>query len=160
MPKQIDDNVFDQALNVGRPPNVMSLFPNSKALIVSGKYIDLAMLNKGNAICMAANGRSYFIIKGALLAAQRANACMIIEIAKSEGAPMPIVPLITGISPGMLMHYAMNIPLRFPWQFTQITTALKAKRTSKRQKSKFLPCLTQASHPLPSTPPTWPMIKT
>jgi fructose-bisphosphate aldolase, class II len=34
---------------------------------------------------MAANGRSYFVIRGALLAAQRANAAIIIEIAKSEG---------------------------------------------------------------------------
>ena len=85
MSKQTDDKHFNQALNVGRPPNVASLFPNSKALIVSGKYIDLAMLKKGKAISMAANGRNYFVIKGALLAAQRANACMIIEIAKSEG---------------------------------------------------------------------------
>jgi fructose/tagatose bisphosphate aldolase len=34
---------------------------------------------------MAANGRSSFVIRGALKAAQRANAAMIIEIAKSEG---------------------------------------------------------------------------
>lgn len=76
---------FENALKVGRPPNITELFPNSKALIVSGKYIDRAMTEKGNAICIAANGRSYFVIKGALLAAQRANAALIIEIAKSEG---------------------------------------------------------------------------
>lgn len=76
---------FETALNVGRPPNIVQLFPNSKALIVSGKYIDQAMLAKGRAISMAANGRNIFVIRGALAAAQRANSVIIIEIAKSEG---------------------------------------------------------------------------
>ncbi|MBS0013250.1 MAG: class II fructose-bisphosphate aldolase [Desulfobacterales bacterium] len=77
-------DAFEQALQVGRPPNVVELFPNSRALIVSGKFIDRAMLKKGKAIAMAANGRNYFVIRGALMAAQRANAAIIIEIAKSE----------------------------------------------------------------------------
>ncbi|MDA8137308.1 MAG: class II fructose-bisphosphate aldolase [Desulfobacteraceae bacterium] len=81
----IDQKEFNQALAVGRPPNIKALFPNSKALIVSGKYIDLAMLAKGKSICMAANGRNIFVIQGALRAAQRANSTLIIEIAKSEG---------------------------------------------------------------------------
>ena len=76
---------FGKALKIGRPPNVVKLFPNSKALIVSGKFIDRAMIAKGNAIAMAANGRNYFVIRGALKAAQRANAAIIIEIARSEG---------------------------------------------------------------------------
>ena len=76
---------FEKALQIGRPPNIVRLFPNSKALIVSGKFIDIAMLAKGNAITMAANGRNSFVIRGALKAAQRANAALIIEIAKSEG---------------------------------------------------------------------------
>ena len=76
---------FEEALAVGRPPNVKKLFPHSKALIVSGKAIDRAMLAKGKAISIAANGRSYFAIRGALLAAQRANSALIVEIAKSEG---------------------------------------------------------------------------
>ncbi|MFP3927932.1 MAG: class II fructose-bisphosphate aldolase [Desulfobacteraceae bacterium] len=76
---------FQKALEIGRPPNVTRLFPNSQALIVSGKVIDRAMLAKGKAIAIAANGRNHFVIKGALLAAQRANAALIIEIAKSEG---------------------------------------------------------------------------
>lgn len=76
---------FEKALNVGRPPNIVKLFPHSRALIVSGKFIDLAMLQKGNAISIAANGRSSFAIRGALKAAQRANSALIIEIAKSEG---------------------------------------------------------------------------
>jgi len=76
---------FDKALKVGRPPNIVRLFPNSKALIVSGKYIDRAMLAKGKAIAMAANGRNHLVIRGALRAAQRANSCLIIEIARSEG---------------------------------------------------------------------------
>ncbi len=76
---------FEKALAVGRPPNVVKLFPNSKALLVSGKVIDRAMIAKGKAVTMAANGRSTFVIRGALKAAQKANAALIIEIAKSEG---------------------------------------------------------------------------
>jgi len=76
---------FEKALQIGRPPNVVKCFPNSRALIVSGKFIDRAMLMKGAAIAMAANGRNSFVIRGALKAAQRANAAIIIEIAKSEG---------------------------------------------------------------------------
>lgn len=76
---------FEKALQIGRPPNVVKCFPNSKALIVSGKFIDRAMLAKGGAIAIAANGRNSFVIHGALLAAQRAKAAIIIEIAKSEG---------------------------------------------------------------------------
>ncbi len=76
---------FEKALQVGRPPNVVKLFPHSKALLVSGKVIDRAMIAKGKAMTMAANGRNTFVIRGALRAAQRANAALIIEIAKSEG---------------------------------------------------------------------------
>jgi fructose-bisphosphate aldolase class II len=76
---------FDKALAVGRPPNVSRLFPHSRALIVSGKAIDRALRAKGKAMTMAANGRSEFVIRGALRAAQRANAALIVEIAKSEG---------------------------------------------------------------------------
>ncbi len=76
---------FKKALEIGRPPNIRKLFPNSQALIVSGKVVDRAMIAKGKAIAMAANGRNQFVIRGALLAAQRANAPVIIEIAKSEG---------------------------------------------------------------------------
>ena len=80
-----DTKNFERALKIGRPPNIVSLFPNSRALIVSGKFIDRAMLTKGKAIAMAANGRNSFVIRGALKAAQQANAALIIEIAKSEG---------------------------------------------------------------------------
>jgi fructose-bisphosphate aldolase class II len=76
---------FRKALEIGRPTNIAGLFPNSKALIVSGKVIDRAMKAKGNAIAMAANGRNYSIVRGVLKAAQKANAAVIIEIAKSEG---------------------------------------------------------------------------
>jgi len=74
-----------KALEIGRPPNIKTLFPNSKALIVSGKVIDRAMMAKGGAIAMAANGRNQFVIRGVLQAGQRADAPVIIEIAKSEG---------------------------------------------------------------------------
>lgn len=76
---------FESALKIGRPPNVVKLFPNSRALIVSGKFIDRAMLAKGGAMAIAANGRNHFVIRGALMAAQRANAAIMIEIARSEG---------------------------------------------------------------------------
>jgi len=84
-PLRKEDKTYQEALKIGRPPNITTLFPESQALIVSGKYIDLAMLAKGKAIAMAANGRSNLVIRGALLAAQEANACLIIEIARSEG---------------------------------------------------------------------------
>src|SRR5512137_1106086 len=76
---------FEKALQVGRPPNVRKLFPNSRALIVSGKAIDRAMIAKGHAMTIAANARNVFIARGVLRAAQRANAAVILEIAKSEG---------------------------------------------------------------------------
>jgi len=76
---------FKRAVEIGRPPNVKKLFPHSQALIVSGKVIDRAMIAKGKAMTIAANGRNYFVIRGALAAAQRANSAIIIEIAKSEG---------------------------------------------------------------------------
>ncbi len=83
--KSVSPDLFAKALEVGRPPNIKRLFPNSRALIVSGRVIDRAMLAKGKAMAIAANARSRFVIFGALRAAQRANAAVIIEIAKSEG---------------------------------------------------------------------------
>jgi fructose-bisphosphate aldolase, class II len=76
---------YDKALEIGRPPNVKRLFPNSKALLVSGKVIDRAMIAKGHAMAIAASVRNSFIAQGALRAAQKANAAILIEIAKSEG---------------------------------------------------------------------------
>ncbi len=85
----MSQDTFKKALAVGRPPNVVQNFPNSQALIVSGKVIDRAMIQKGQAMTIAANGRNLFIIKGALKAAQRANAAIIIEIARSEATYCP-----------------------------------------------------------------------
>jgi len=76
---------YNKALEVGRPPTIKRLFPNSKALIVSGKVIDRAMIKKGKAMTIAANGRNSIVIRACLKAAQKANAAIIIEIAKSEG---------------------------------------------------------------------------
>ena len=84
---------FNKALAVGRPPNIVKLFPNSRALIVSGKVIDRAMLAKGRCMTMAANARNSFVIRGALRAAQKANACLIIEIARSEGGAKAYCPI-------------------------------------------------------------------
>ncbi len=83
--KKVSSTDFKKALDIGRPPNIKKLFPHSRTLIVSGKVVDRSMLTKGHAIAMAANGRNQFVIRGALQAAQRANAPVIIEIAKSEG---------------------------------------------------------------------------
>ena len=82
---KITSKDFEKAVSIGRPPNITRLFPNSKALLISGKYINKAMKAKGKAICMAANGRNQFVIRGVLKAAQRANSAIIIEIARSEG---------------------------------------------------------------------------
>jgi fructose-bisphosphate aldolase class II len=79
-----DMTAFNQALAVGRPPNVKTLFPNSRALIVSGKAVDRAMLKKGQAMTIAANSRSNAVLRGALIAAQKADAAVILEIARSE----------------------------------------------------------------------------
>ena len=84
---------FENALKIGRPPNIVQLFPNSMALIVSGKVIDRAMIKKGKAMTIAANGRNHFVIRGALRAAQRANAAIILEIAKSEGGGNAYCPV-------------------------------------------------------------------
>ncbi|MFW6139960.1 MAG: class II fructose-bisphosphate aldolase [Acidobacteriota bacterium] len=83
--KNVFSRDYQKALEVGRPPNIKTLFPHSKALIVSGRFMDRAVLKKGQAICMAANGRNHFVIRGVLRAAQKANSVIIIEIAKSEG---------------------------------------------------------------------------
>jgi fructose-bisphosphate aldolase, class II len=84
---------FENALKIGRPPNIVGLFPNSMALLVSGKVIDRAMMKKGKAMTIAANGRNHFVIRGALRAAQRANAAIILEIAKSEGGGNAYCPV-------------------------------------------------------------------
>jgi fructose-bisphosphate aldolase class II len=82
---KVSSTDFKKALEIGRPPNIKKLFPDSRALIVSGKVVDRAMIAKEKAMAMAANGRNQFVIRGVLIAAQRANAPVIIEIAKSEG---------------------------------------------------------------------------
>ena len=81
---------FEKLIQTGRPPNIASLFPNSKALIVSGKVIDQALVAKGAAMTIAANGRSNLVIRGALQAAQRADAALLIEIARSECNYCPV----------------------------------------------------------------------
>ena len=85
----MSQTTFEKALAVGRPPNVVQNFPNSQALIVSGKVIDRALHAKGKAMTIAANGRSIFVIEGVLLAAQKANAAVIVEIARSEATYCP-----------------------------------------------------------------------
>ena len=81
---------YDRLIQIGRPPNITRRFPHSKALIVSGKVIDRALGAKGQAMTIAANGRNSFIIRGALQAAQRADATLIIEIARSECNYCPV----------------------------------------------------------------------
>lgn len=81
---------YDRLIQIGRPPNITRRFPHSRALIVSGKVIDRALLAKGRAMTIAANGRNSFVIQGALQAAQRADAALIIEIARSECNYCPV----------------------------------------------------------------------
>jgi fructose-bisphosphate aldolase class II len=89
----VSEKDFSKALRIGRPPNVAKLFPNSRALIVSGKAVDRALRAKGKAMTIAANARNSFVIRGALRAAQRANAAIIVEIAKSEGGASAYCPV-------------------------------------------------------------------
>jgi fructose/tagatose bisphosphate aldolase len=81
---------YDNLIKIGRPPNISRLFPHSRALIVSGKVIDQAMVAKGKAMTIAANGRNSFVIRGALQAAQRADAALLVEIARSEANYCPV----------------------------------------------------------------------
>jgi len=90
---KVSQKDFSKALQIGRPPNVVKLFPNSRALLVSGKAVDRALISKGKAMTIAANARSTFVIRGALKAAQRANAAIIVEIAKSEGGAAAYCPV-------------------------------------------------------------------
>ncbi len=85
MKKHNYSDEYNKVLEIGRPPNIKKNFPNSKALIVGGKVVDRALKAKGKAMTIAANGRSYTVIRGALKAAQKANSTLLIEIAKSEG---------------------------------------------------------------------------
>lgn len=81
---------FEKLIQIGRPPSIVKRFPNSQALLVSGKVVDQAMVAKGKAMTIAANGRNSIIIRGALMAAQRADATLLIEIARSEANYCPI----------------------------------------------------------------------
>lgn len=81
---------YDKLIQTGRPPNIIKRFPHSKALLVSGKVIDQALVAKGKAMTIAANGRNSFVIRGALMAAQRADATLLIEIARSESDYCPV----------------------------------------------------------------------
>ncbi len=84
---------YSKVLETGRPPNIKRLFPHSRALLVSGKVVDRAMIAKGDAMTMAANGRNAIVIRGVLQAAQRANSAIIIEIARSEGGANAYCPV-------------------------------------------------------------------
>lgn len=85
-----NDAEFKKLIEVGRPPNIVKRFPRSHALIVSGRVVDQALSVKGHAMTIAANGRNTFVIKGALMAAQRADATLLIEIARSESTYCPV----------------------------------------------------------------------
>ena len=152
---------FERALQVGRPPNIQALFPNSKALIVSGKAVDRAMRAKGKAIAMAANGRNSFVIRGALRAAQRANAALIIEIAKSEGGQKAYCAVnywnMARIVDALCNEMGITDPRRRP---RRPLRHQERRRTSRRPRSRSPPCSRRASRPSPSTPRTSPTTRT
>lgn len=106
---------FKRALEHGRPPNISALFPNSQALIVSGKVVDRAMLTKGRCMTIAANARNPFIIRGVLAAAQRAQAAVIIEIARSEGGAKAYCPVnywnMATLVDSMINEMGITIPV-------------------------------------------------
>ena len=68
---------FEKAVEIGRPPNIRTLFPNSRALLVSGKVIDRALLAKGGAMTIAANGRNQLIIQKKNAAPCKEKCCQI-----------------------------------------------------------------------------------
>jgi fructose-bisphosphate aldolase, class II len=111
----VSDADFQRALDIGRPPNVKKLFPNSKALIVSGKAIDRAMRAKGKCMTIAANCRSTFILRGVLRAAQRADAAIIVEIARSEGGCNAYCPTtlwrLAGFADQMMNEMGITVPV-------------------------------------------------
>jgi len=109
-----DNEKFGKALEIGRPPNVKKLFPNSRALIVSGKVIDRALRAKGQAMTIAANGRNSFVIRGALRAAQKANAAIIIEIARSEGGAAAYCPTSLWNMARQVDQYANELGVTVP----------------------------------------------
>lgn len=138
---------FEKALEIGRPPNIRTLFPNSRGLLVSGKVIDRAMLAKGGAMTIAANGRNHLIIRGALQAAQRAHAAIIIEIARSEGGANAYCPVNywniarqvdalcneLGITVPVAIHadhYGIKKPADVPIAAVEIPTIFEAGITS------------------------------
>jgi len=138
---------FARALEIGRPPNIVKLFPNSKALIVSGKVIDRALQRKGKAMTIAANGRNNFVIRGVLRAAQRANAAVIVEIARSEGGASAYCPTnywniarqVDAACNEMAItvpvaihadHYGIKKPADLPFAKTEIPTMFEAGITS------------------------------
>lgn len=43
----VDSNSFQEALKIGRPPNIVKLFSHSQAILVSSKFMDQAMIKKG-----------------------------------------------------------------------------------------------------------------
>lgn len=140
-------NDYEKALEVGRPPNIRTLFPHSRALLVSGKVIDRALLAKGNAMTIAANGRNHLVIRGALRAAQRAHAAILIEIARSEGGASAYCPVNywniarqvdalcneMGITVPVAIHadhYGIKKPEDVPFAMGEIPTLFEAGITS------------------------------
>ena len=96
---------FNKALEIGRPPNVVKLFPNSRALIVSGKVIDRAMIAKGKAMTIAANGRNHFVIRGALRPPNGRMRPSSLKSPSPKEAHVPTVPCSSGTLPDRWMPH-------------------------------------------------------
>ena len=157
MSTAVSNSDFNRALEIGRPPSVKKLFPNSKALIVSGKVIDQAMRKKGGAMTIAANGRNLPSIAGTLLAAQRASAAVIIEIAKSESNYcMTNMWNLARRVDQMMNQFGITVPVAVH----ATITASRTRRILNRPRARFPACLRPASPPLPSTPAICRMMKT
>mmetsp|Transcript_5240 Transcript_5240/g.3003 ORF Transcript_5240/g.3003 Transcript_5240/m.3003 type:complete len:442 (-) Transcript_5240:1218-2543(-) len=106
---------FLEALAVGRLPNTVNAFGvESKALIVSPVFISKAMEIKGNAMCIAVNARHTFAIKAALLAAQKKNSALIIELAKSEGGKKNYCPYPLEEMPGIVNQLMNELEITVP----------------------------------------------
>ena len=111
----ISSRDFEKALEIGRPPKVAKSFCNFRALLLSGKAADCAMLTEGKAIAIAASVPNSFVCGGALTAVQEANSATVIEIGKSEDGANAYCALSHGTCPSLWTQSAMRWGSPSPW---------------------------------------------
>jgi len=144
---------FHKALEVGRPPNIVKLFPNSKALIVSGKVIRPGHDRKGGAMTMAANGRNNFIIRGACWPpkSQRLHHH---RDRRSEGGAKAYCPTNYWNMALQIDAACNELGITVPVAVHADHYGIKKESDLALPRPRSRPCSRPASPPSPSTPPT------